>query len=139
MFGKQLSRETGSRVALFRGLVSALVEHGSIETTEAKARAILPDIDHLVNLAKDDSITSHRRVFANLGNNKKATRKLLEISKMMGGRPGGFTRIVKLGRRKGDGAEMVRMEWVDQVGVVKDSNRAKSTKSKNNKEVAKKK
>lgn len=128
VFGRQLSRERDTRRALFRGLIRALVEHGKIKTTKAKAKAILADIDKLVNLAKVGTTSANRRVFAYLGNDRVTTKKLLEtIAPSFSDRRGGYTRIVPLPRRRGDAAPMVRLEWVKEIGV---KTKGKSDESK---------
>jgi large subunit ribosomal protein L17 len=116
VFGRQLSRERDTRRALFRALIRALVEHGKIVTTKAKAKAIQGRIDKLVNLAKDGSIHSSRRLFAALGNDKVTAKALSEkVAKSLADRKSGYTRIINLPRRKGDAAEIVRLEWVKEV------------------------
>ncbi len=135
VFGRQLSRERDTRRALFRSLIRALVKHGKIKTTKAKAKAIQASIDKLVNLAKKDSISAKRRVFAILGNDKETTKKLLiEVVPSFSDRSGGYTRIVPLPARRGDAAQMVRFEWVKEIGVKK----TKATKEKTTKTVKKK-
>jgi large subunit ribosomal protein L17 len=135
VFGRQLSRERDTRRALFRSLIRALVEHGKIKTTKAKAKAIQADIDKLVNLAKKDSISAKRRVFAILGNDKETTKKLLkEVVPSFSDRSGGYTRIVPLPARRGDAAQIVRFEWVKEIEVKK----TKATKEKTTKTVKKK-
>ncbi|TEU02186.1 50S ribosomal protein L17 [Candidatus Woesebacteria bacterium] len=135
VFGRQLSRERDTRRALFRSLIRALVEHGKINTTKAKAKAIQADIDKLVNLAKKDSISAKRRIFAILGNDKETTKKLLkEVVPSFSDRSGGYTRIVPLPARRGDAAQIVRFEWVKEIEVKK----TKATKEKTTKTVKKK-
>lgn len=135
VFGRQLSRERDTRRALFRSLIRALVEHGKIKTTKAKAKAIQADIDKLINLAKKDSISAKRRVFAFLGNDKETTKKLLkEVVPSFSDRSGGYTRIVPLPARRGDAAQIVRLEWVKEI----EAKKTKATKEKKTKTVKKK-
>ena len=135
VFGRQLSRERDTRRALFRSLIRALVKHGKIKTTKAKAKAIQADIDKLVNLAKKDSISAKRRIFAILGNDKETTKKILkEVVPSFSDRSGGYTRIVPLPTRRGDAAQIVRFEWVKEIEVKK----TKATKEKTTKTVKKK-
>ena len=135
VFGRQLSRDRDTRRALFRSLIRALVEHGKINTTKAKAKAIQADIDKLVNLAKKDSISAKRRIFAILGNDKETTKKILkEVVPSFSDRSGGYTRIVPLPARRGDAAQIVRFEWVKEIEVKK----TKATKEKTTKTVKKK-
>jgi large subunit ribosomal protein L17 len=113
VYGRKLSRERDTRRALFRALIKALVKYDKIVTTKAKAKAIQGDIDRLVNLAKDDSIQKQRRLFASLGNDKETAKAFKErIAPSFKERKGGYTRIINLPRRRGDAAEIVRMEWV---------------------------
>ncbi len=113
VYGRKLSRERDTRRALFRALIRALVKYDKIVTTKAKAKAIQGDVDKLVNLAKDGSIQTKRRLFASLGNDKETAKAFTErIAPLFKERKGGYTRIINLPRRKGDAAEIVRMEWV---------------------------
>jgi large subunit ribosomal protein L17 len=145
VFGRQLSRERDTRRALFRSLIRALVKHGKIKTTKAKAKAIQADIDKLINLAKKDSISAKRRVFAILGNDKETTKKLLiEVVPSFSDRSGGYTRIVPLPARRGDAAQIVRFEWVKEMVQSQDkvkgkgAKKTKTTKEKKAKTVKKK-
>ncbi|RLC32877.1 50S ribosomal protein L17 [Candidatus Woesebacteria bacterium] len=113
VYGRKLSRERDTRRALFRALIKALVKYDKIVTTKAKAKAIQGDIDKLVNMAKDGSIQKQRRLFASLGNDKETAKAFTErIAPSFKERKGGYTRIINLPRRKGDAAEIVRIEWV---------------------------
>ena len=112
VFGKKLSRERGTREALFVSLVESLVLNKKIKTTKAKAKAVSGMIDKLVILAKKDTLASKRQVLKSLrGNKKVATTLWTEIAKSFEKKNSGFTRIVPLVSRKGDMAEMVRLEW----------------------------
>jgi len=118
VYGRKLSRERDTRRALFRALIRALVKYDKIVTTKAKAKAIRGDVDKLVNLAKDSSIQAQRRLFAALGNDKETTKGFVEkIAPVFTERKGGYTRIINLPRRRGDAAEIVRMEWVKPIPV----------------------
>lgn len=127
--GKKLNRSSGHRRALFRNLVSALIYHGRIETTEAKAEAIRPHVEKLITLAKRGlaadnpayGVHARRLVAARInrwvqtpdGERVDLVKKLFdEIAPRYKDRPGGYTRIVKLGPRKGDGAPMAVIELV---------------------------
>jgi len=115
VFGRKLSREKASREALFVSLVESLVLNKKIKTTKAKAKAIIGLVDRLVVLAKKDTLASKREIVKRLrGNKEVATILWSKLSKTFEGRNSGFTRIVPLGQRKGDLAEMVRLEFVDQ-------------------------
>ncbi len=118
---KKLNRSMGHRKALFRNLIIQLFEHERINTTEAKAKAIRGNAEKLISLAKrgltkGDAYGVHARrlAYARLGN-KAAVKKLFdEIAPRYMSRPGGYTRIVKIGRRQGDAAEMVLLELVEE-------------------------
>ncbi len=108
-----LGRKKGHRKALFKNLSNALVEHKRINTTLAKAKALRVFIEPLVTKAKTDSSHSRRVVFSAL-QSKEAIKELFgPIAAKVADRPGGYTRIIKTGFRKGDGAEMAMIEFVD--------------------------
>ena len=112
VLGRKFSRGQGARRALFRSLIRAMVSSGSIKTTKAKAKTIQREMDRVINMAKPGGVTAQRRVYAKLGNDKKTTKALFEnIVPVFGGRTGGYTRITNLPRRRGDAAEMARLEW----------------------------
>lgn len=117
--GRILGRSSGHRRALWRNLVTQLFLHGQIETTEAKARAIRPAAERLITLAKrglqrDEAGQVHARRLASARlYGKPAVSKLFdEIAPTYQDRPGGYTRMTKLGRRRGDNAEMALLELV---------------------------
>jgi len=134
--GKKLSRGMGSRKALSRSLVRSLVLYGSIKTTKAKAKFIRANVEKMVNLAKDNTVSARRRLLSILGNDKKTVSKLIvDISPLFLDRKGGYTKCVNLPRRKGDYAEIVRFEWTKQVEIKEKIKRGKepvdSKKEKN--------
>lgn len=113
--GRKLNRNSAHRKALFRNLAIALVEHEIIKTTLPKAKELRRFVEPLITLAKVDTTANRRLVFARLGNNKEATRKLFEVvAKNAANRPGGYTRILKCGFRAGDAAPMAYIELVDR-------------------------
>lgn len=108
-----LSRKKGHRRALLANLSNALIEHKRINTTLAKAKALRVYIEPLVSKAKNNTVHSQRTVFSHL-QNKEAIKELFgAVAEKVGDRPGGYTRIIKTGFRKGDGAEMAMIEFVD--------------------------
>ena len=110
----KLGRTQGHRNALLANLAVSLIEHGQIKTTIAKAKAIRPVIEKLVTKAKTGTLHSRRMALADLRHNEVAVRKLFtEIGPLNAERKGGYTRIVKLGMRRSDAAEMAIIEWVD--------------------------
>jgi len=108
-----LGRQQGHRRALLKNLSIALIEHKRINTTLAKAKALRVHLEPLVTKAKTNTTHSRRVVFSYL-QNKFAVQELFDvISAKVGDRPGGYLRIIKTGFRKGDGAEMAMIEFVD--------------------------
>ena len=108
-----LGRKYGHRAALLKNLSSALFMHKRIETTVAKAKELRGYVEPLVTKAKDNTTHSRRDVFSYL-QDKYATKELFDvIAPKVGNRPGGYTRVVRLGQRQGDAAEMAIIELVD--------------------------
>ena len=127
--GKKLGRNTGQRKALFKNLINSLILRGEIKTTETKAKAIRGLIDKLITRGKVGTLHARRLIAAFLAN-KRAVNKLVdELSPRFKARSGGFTRIVRLGRRRGDNAMMVKLELVE-----KPKEKEKAKKSKDRKE-----
>jgi large subunit ribosomal protein L17 len=109
----KLSRSASHRKALFMNLAREVVEHERIETTEAKAKAVKPEIERLITLAKRGDLHARRQALSALGQDKFVVYKLFEeIAPRYAERPGGYTRILKLGPRKSDATEMVYLELV---------------------------
>ena len=108
-----LGRKKAHRGALMSNLAVSLIEHKRIETTLAKARALRRFVEPLITKSKDDTTHSRRMVFSEL-QNKEATAVLFrDVAPKVASRPGGYTRIIKLGNRLGDAAEMAMIELVD--------------------------
>ncbi|NQU31297.1 MAG: 50S ribosomal protein L17 [Anaerolineae bacterium] len=119
--GKRLNRTTGARNALRRNLIKQLFEHERIKTTKAKAAAVRGDAEKLITLARnsieeEDSKKVHARrlAAARLGGNAILPKLFDDIAPRFVNRNGGYTRVLKLGPRKGDGAEMVLLELVEE-------------------------
>ncbi len=120
--GKQLNRSTPQRTALRRGLVTELFRHGAIQTTEAKAEAVRNQAEKLItkakrSLAADDPIkvvNARRQAATQLYGNEIVKKLFDEIAPKFATRNGGYTRLYKLGMRKGDAAPMVQLELVDE-------------------------
>jgi large subunit ribosomal protein L17 len=122
-----LGRKKGHRRALLANLSIALVEHKAIRTTLAKAKALRVYIEPLVTKAKSNTVHNQRTVFSYL-QNKEAIKSLFgEIAEKIGDRPGGYTRVIKTGFRKGDGAEMALIEFVDFNEVYSNAKEGKKT------------
>lgn len=111
--GKKLNRDIKQRKALFKNLITALIEHGEIKTTEAKAKAIRGIADKLIHKAKEGTVAA-RRVLASFFGTRQVVNKLVdEVAPVMKDRDSGFTRIVRMSdTRRGDNATVVRMELV---------------------------
>ncbi len=112
---KKFGRQQGQRVALMRSLVNNLITHGRITTTLAKAKATRPIVEKLITRARAASVATIRDITADLGNNKVTTAKLVkDIAPKYEGRPGGYTRIIKLGARSasGDASPMAVIELI---------------------------
>ena len=110
---KRIGRNASHRKATLQALSTALIRHKRIETTLAKAKALRPFVEPILHRAHDDSTASRRQAFRRL-QDKEAVKTLYgEIAPAIDGRPGGYTRIVKLGQRAGDAAEMAMIELVD--------------------------
>ena len=112
--GRQLSRNSSHRTAMFRNMTASLVEHEAIKTTVPKAKELRRVIEPLITLAKEDSVANRRLAFSRL-RNKEAVRKLFEeLGPRYNSRPGGYMRILKFGPRAGDNAPMAYVELVDR-------------------------
>ena len=110
--GRKLSRPTAQRLALLRGLVGDLVRHERITTTEAKAKEARVFAEKLITHGKEGSLHHRRLALADLPNPTVVKRIFDELAPRYAERPGGYTRIIHLGRRKGDGASMAILELV---------------------------
>ena len=111
--GKKLGRDPAHRKALYSNLAGALIEHGRIRTTEAKAKAVKPFAEKMITLGKRGDLHARRQALAALRSNNVVHQLFAEIAPRFAERPGGYTRIVRLGQRQGDAAEMVYLELVD--------------------------
>jgi len=109
----KLSRSASHRRALLRNLAKELIDHERIKTTEAKAKAVKPEVEKLITLAKRGDLHSRRQALSALGQDKFVVYKLFEeVAPRYADRPGGYTRILKLGPRRSDATEMVYLELV---------------------------
>jgi large subunit ribosomal protein L17 len=109
----KLSRSSSHRKALFMNLAREVIDHERIQTTEAKAKAVKPEVERLITLAKRGDLHARRQALSALGQDKFVVYKLFEeIAPRYVDRPGGYTRILKLGPRKSDATEMVYLELV---------------------------
>ncbi len=111
--GKKLGRDASHRRALYANLAGSLITHGRIETTEAKAKAVRPYAEKLITLGKRGDLHARRLAMAELRSNDVVHKLFSDVAPRFAERPGGYTRIVKLGPRQGDAADMALLELVD--------------------------
>ncbi len=113
--GRKLGRDASHRKALFSNMAGALFEHGRIRTTEAKAKELRPIAEKLITLARKDAtdVQAQRQAVAFLRSKDAVHNLFHQVAPRFTERPGGYTRIVKLGPRQGDAAPMVYLEFVD--------------------------
>lgn len=110
--GRQLGRQTKHRGALFRNLVTSLLDHERIETTEAKAKEIRGFADRMITLGKEGTLPARRRALGFLRSKSVVSKLFDDVAARFKDRSGGYTRIIKTRRRVGDAAEMVAIELV---------------------------
>jgi large subunit ribosomal protein L17 len=119
--GRKLGRDASHRKALFSNMAASLFEHGRIRTTEAKAKELRPIAEKLITLARKDpgDVAAQRQAVAYLRSKDSVHRLFHEVAPRFTERPGGYTRIVKLGPRQGDAAPMAYIELVDHEPVAR--------------------
>jgi large subunit ribosomal protein L17 len=109
----KLSRDSAHRKALLRNLSKEVIQHERIKTSEAKAKAVKPEVEKLITLAKRGDLHARRQALSALGQDKFTVHKLFEeVAPRYTARAGGYTRILKLGPRRSDSTEMVYLELV---------------------------
>ena len=113
--GRKLGRDPAHRRALYANLCASLFEHGRIRTTEAKAKEVRSVAEEMITLGKRGDVHAHRQAVAFLRSKEIAHILFSEVAPRFADRPGGYTRIVKIGPRQGDAALMVYLELVDYV------------------------
>jgi large subunit ribosomal protein L17 len=111
--GKKLGRDASHRRALYANLACSLIEHGRIRTTEAKAKAVRPYAEKMITLGRRGDLHARRQVLSELRSQEVVHQLFADVAPRMADRPGGYTRIVKIGPRQGDAADMVYLELVD--------------------------
>ncbi len=111
--GRKLSRKEGPRLALFKNLTVAVIRHERVTTTEAKAKEVQGRVERMISLAKRGDLAARRTVVSAFPNEPLVVRKLFdEIAPKYADRTSGFTRIIRIGQRQGDAAEIVQLELV---------------------------
>ncbi len=112
--GRKFGRSTAHRKAMSRNLVTSLLDHGRIQTTEAKGKELRRWVEKIITTAKTDSVAARRAVDAFVEDREVTERLFTKLMPRMKDRPGGYTRVLKIGPRLGDGADMVLIELVDR-------------------------
>jgi large subunit ribosomal protein L17 len=113
--GKKLGRDSSHRKALYANLTCSLIEHGRIKTTEAKAKAVKPMAEQMITLGRRGDLHARRQALAELRSQEIVHKLFSDVGPRMADRPGGYSRIIKIGHRPGDATEMVYLELVDYV------------------------
>jgi large subunit ribosomal protein L17 len=111
--GRKLGRDASHRKALYSNLAGALFEHGRIKTTAAKAKEVKPIAEQMITLARRGGVHARRQALAYLRSQDVVYKLFSDAGPRFADRPGGYTRIIKIGPRQGDAAEMVYLELVD--------------------------
>ena len=111
--GKKLGRDSSHRKALYANLTCSLIEHERIKTTEAKAKAVKPIAEEMITLGRRGDLHARRQALSFLHSQEIVHKLFADVGPRMAERPGGYSRIVKIGHRPGDAAEMVYLELVD--------------------------
>lgn len=112
--GRQLGRKTEHRIAMFRNLVTSLLEHERIETTEAKAKEVRGIAEKMITLGKDGSLPARRRALSFIRQKEVVSKLFSDVAGRFTNRAGGYTRIIPTRRRTGDAAMMVALELVER-------------------------
>ena len=112
--GRKFGRSTAHRKAMSRNLVTSLLDHGRIETTEAKGKELRRWVERVITTAKTDNIAARRAVDSVVEDPEVSQRLFTKLLPRLKERPGGYTRVLKIGPRQGDGAPMVLGELVDR-------------------------
>ena len=112
--GRTFGRNSSRRKALFQALAISLIEHEGIKTTVAKAKELRSFIEPLITLAKEDSVSNRRLAFSKIRNKAAVGKLFSDLGPRFKDRPGGYSRIIKIGFRKGDAAPIAFIELVDR-------------------------
>ena len=122
-----LGRQTAHRKAMLANMACSLIEHKRINTTVAKAKALKGFVEPMITKSKNDTTHNRRLVFSKLRQKEAVTELFRDVAAKIGDRPGGYTRIIKLGNRLGDNADMAMIELVDYNEIYNADNKAKKT------------
>ena len=110
--GRKLGANASHRQAILRNLAAQIIEHGRVRTTETKAKEVRPVVDKFITLAKRGDVSARRQVLSEVNNRDLVHKLFSEVAEKYADRSGGYTRILKLGPRQGDGAPQVFIELV---------------------------
>ena len=122
---RKLNRTTSHRLAMLRNMMNSLIAHEAIKTTVPKAKELRRVVEPMITLAKVDSVANRRLAFARLRDDSSVTKLFTELRPRYKARPGGYTRILKMGFRVGDNAPMAFVELVDRPEVADDEQAGK--------------
>lgn len=126
---RKLGRTSGHRAALFRNQLASVIQHERITTTLPKAKELRPILEKLVTMSREDSVHNRRQAARQLQDDALVQKLFTQVAPRFTDRPGGYTRIIKLGPRRGDGAEMAILEFVDyELGKTSAAEPAKPSK-----------
>lgn len=115
--GNQFARPTNQAKALYRSLVSEVIDHGRVQTTLAKAKAVVGMVDKVINIAKTDTVNNRRGLIKMLGTDKMGEKLFSEVAPRFGDRTSGYSRIIRTGQRFSDTAEMAILELVNVTDI----------------------
>ena len=121
---RKLNRTSAHRQAMLRNMMNSLIEHEAIKTTVPKAKELRRVVEPMITLAKKDSVANRRLAFARLRDDASVTQLFTDLGPRYNARPGGYTRILKMGFRVGDNAPMAFVELVDRPVVADDQQSA---------------
>jgi large subunit ribosomal protein L17 len=121
---RKLNRTSAHRQAMLRNMMNSLIEHEAIKTTVPKAKELRRVVEPMITLAKKDSVANRRLAFARLRDDASVTKLFTDLGPRYNARPGGYTRILKMGFRVGDNAPMAFVELVDRPVVADDQQSA---------------
>ena len=124
--GRTFGRNSARRKALFKSLAISFIEHEGIKTTLPKAKELRTFVEPLITLAKEDSVSNRRLAFSRIRNKSAVAKLFTNLGPRFKDRPGGYSRIIKIGYRKGDSAPIAFIESVDRT-VEEDSSEEKKT------------
>lgn len=122
-----LGRKTAHRKSMLANMACSLIEHKRINTTTAKAKALKQFVEPLITKSKSDTTQNRRIVFSRLRQKEAVAELFRDVSAKVGDRPGGYTRIIKLGNRLGDNADMAMIELVDYNDIYSNSTKKKTS------------